>query len=150
MTRLKNSRRRRGNAIVEAAIAFPLLFLMMLGASDFARVLHHAVTVDTAANAGAFYAAQSNIFSGHTDDGELVAKSDAKDVKGVTAEGDRFCNCPGSSTPVDCVTGSCPGPYLYPRVYVRMKVRHTFDTLVPHPYLPETTNVARDAVFRVQ
>ncbi len=51
----RHSRKRKraaGAVVVELAVAAPLLFLMMAGAADFARVFHYAIAVANAAGAG--------------------------------------------------------------------------------------------------
>ena len=44
----KKRKRATGAVVVELAVAVPLLFLMMAGAADFARVFHYAIAVANA------------------------------------------------------------------------------------------------------
>ena len=46
-------RNRRGQALVELAVALPVLLLVLMGIIDFGRVFHSHLTVTTAARAGA-------------------------------------------------------------------------------------------------
>ena len=144
----------RGGAMVEFALAFPLLLLMCLGATDFGRLFFHAVTVANAASVGAFYGAQSNVASAQFSQMEMRATEDAANLTGVTATATRFCECPGETpTAVSCSQATnpaaCPG-YGPPRAYVRTDARQTFQTVVNSPGIPASTVVGRNAFMRVQ
>lgn len=124
--------RRRGQAMVELALAATLLLIITIGAADFARVFYDAIAVSHAAAAGI------------QRDGSL------------TAETDRYCDCPADpatgpsdSAAVDCIVGTCAG-YGQPRVYVRTRVRQDFRTLGPWPGVPDPVDINQLAYFRAQ
>ncbi len=150
----KNPRRQRGNAVIEFAIAMPMLLLLMFGAIDFARVYYHAVTLANAAGTGAFYGAQNNVTAGHYDGMSQRAREDSLDIPTMSASSSRFCDCPqgyeitGKKT-VDCLTELCPG-YGMPRAYARVQTSEAFTTVVPWPGVPDSLTVGRIATMRVQ
>jgi len=82
----------RGGALVEVALAAPLLALMMLGAFELGRVAHYAVETETAARAGAAYGSTNigNAFNSNTL--EQAAKNDAPDLQTLS-----FTVTPGAS-----------------------------------------------------
>ncbi len=138
----------RGAAMVEFALAVPLLLLLTMGAIDFGRAFYQSVTISHAAETGAVYGAQNNITSGH--DTEMVqrARDDAADVGTVTVTSTRVCKCP-NGTVVDCVTGTCTG-YGAPRVYVSCQVEKNFNVLTNFPKIPDMFTVRRKVFMRVQ
>ena len=141
---------RKGTTSVELALALPLLMLMALGGSDFARLFFHAITVAHAANAGSSYGAQSVIHSKDLTKITEAAKEDAYDVGDVTTTPELYCDCPFNTSEVDCITGTCGGSYGSPRVYSKIQVQQTFDTLVDWPGIPSSVNVSHNVYRRVQ
>ncbi len=153
-----NGRRRCGSATVEFALTLPLLVLMCLGTADFGRLFFSGVTIANAAAAGAFFGAQNNIKSGDSAGMQQLAAEDARDLSGVTATASRYCDCPdapadGPASPnaVNCILATCPvDNYGVPRLFVRTRVRQTFQVIAPVPGIPNSTEVGRDAYLRVQ
>ena len=121
--RKKNRDGRRGTATLELALSFPLMILMTLGAIDFGRLFHHAITASNAAASGAFYGMQSpQHASGYSqmmqtarNDADSLAESgpepeqtvqladpdphvvgSGSNQDGIGFEAARFCACPGS------------------------------------------------------
>src|SRR5437016_4646783 len=74
------NRRRRGNAMLEAALAAPMLFLMLSGVVDFGRSLFFADIAAGAARAGAQYGMISSANAGNTAGMEAAARADAAGV----------------------------------------------------------------------
>lgn len=163
MSIINRSRRllrdKQGNAIIELAIAFPVLLLLVFGAADFARLFYNAVTVSDASYAGSFYGALRGVNSALFSEMETIARQSAKDIDkpgSLTVVSDRFCDCPanpatGPNDPnaVSCITGACPG-YGPPRVYVRTEVANKFDAIAHFPGIPGNINIRRFTYIRVQ
>ena len=137
-----------GAALVEMAVAMPLLLLMVLGVGDFGRVLYTAITLSHAARAGAAYGAQSNGYTGDTAGIQQAAEEEAQNIAPITVTSQRICECTGG-TPVSCTTASC-GSYGVPRAFVEVTTTRTFQTLVPFPGIPDTVPLSRTAKVRVQ
>ena len=63
---------RRGGAMVEFALVFPLLLVLCLAAGDFGRLFFHGVTVVNAASSGAHYGSLNNGFAAQS--GEMESR----------------------------------------------------------------------------
>ncbi len=137
-----------GGAIVEFALAGPMLLLLTMGAIDFGKAFYYSITVSNAANTGALVGSENMVQSSHYDAMQDAAQQDAKDIGAVTVTSSRVCRCPDGST-VDCLTGSC-GTYGAPRVYVRCQVEKNFATTAPIPGVPSRFTIRREAYMRLQ
>ena len=134
--------------MVEFAISASVLFLLMAGAGDFARVFYNAITLANASGTGAFYGSQNTIKSVGHGETEIAAVDDTRNLDGATSTSEMFCDCPDGTSP-DCITGTCPG-YGQPRIFVRTVVQQTFDTYLPWPGIPDDVPVSREPIIRVQ
>lgn len=83
----------QGGALVEVALASPLMVLMMLGAFELGRVAHHSVEVANAARAGASYGANNPGSSADTATIIQAAKNDAPDLANLSATPGSACIC---------------------------------------------------------
>ena len=83
--RSRNTRREAGTSTLEFALVAPLLMLMLFGATDFARVFYHGVTVANAAGIGSFYGAQNNVKSVGYAAIQQMATDDAENLENVSA-----------------------------------------------------------------
>ena len=148
--RWRKRRRNAGAVVVELAVAVPLLFLMMAGAADFARVFNYAITVANASGSGSLWGAQSAVKSVSYSDVQLAATDDAVDLGGASASAEIFCDCPDASgTGIDCIEGTCTD-YGKPRVFSKTTVQYTFEALLPWPGIPNPVVVTREHYQRVQ
>ncbi|MGB6974090.1 MAG: TadE/TadG family type IV pilus assembly protein [Terracidiphilus sp.] len=139
---------RSGQALVELAIALPLLLLILLGGVELARICYAAIEVTNAAHAAAQYAIlNGGNFTGSgtglDDTGMLrAAKADAYDVNTLLNTPVTFatnyptytCSCSGTGT-ASCtppaVPSGCATSHLVTTVKVQTKT--TFDPLI---YIP--------------
>ena len=146
----RKNNRVKGTATIEFGLAAPLLILMMFGATDFARVFFHGVTVANSAGVASFYGAQDNIKSVSYTAIEQIAAADSNDLPHVSASANLYCDCPDApGTQVDCITATCTD-YGSPRIYSQTRVQQSFEMLVPWPLIPDNVAVTRDAYVRVQ
>ena len=141
--------------MVEFAIAASLLFMLMVGAGDFARVFYQAIAVAASATTGSFWGAQNVFTSVQSDESEYQAETDAYQHTGqtTTATSTIYCDCPGvsggSATTVDCYTGTC-ADYGAPRVFSKTVVEQSFELFLPWPGVPNSFPVNREVFVRVQ
>lgn len=150
--------RQRGNAILELALAMPLMLVLCVGAADFGRMFYHVVTLVDAANTGASYGALRVAHSGAVTEIEQIVKTAASDVsrvKTVDATASRVCVCPGTTlsnlnqNTVDCYTGSCVG-YGEPQMYVRVETTQDFETIGLYPGINQKRELSPTVYRRVQ
>lgn len=149
---------RKGNAVLELALALPIMMMICVGAADFGRMFYHAITLVDAAGAGASFGALRESQSGDLDAVEQMTMSAASDLSrsnAVTATASRVCVCPGTTpqnfaqNAVDCYTASCPG-YGRPRVYVRVQTSQDFELLALYPGIEKNRTLSPAAYRRVQ
>ena len=138
-------RRQAGSAMIEMALAFPLLVLLLAGTADFGRVFYTYVTLANAARTGAQYGSAGAPRTADTDGIRQAALNDAQDLSGVTITSAKTCQCSNGST-VDCASTSC-SPLRY---YVTVTATKTFQTVIPYPGIPSSTAVTAVAKMRAQ
>jgi uncharacterized membrane protein len=139
---------RRGSAAVEAALILPVLLLMMTALYDLGFTAFEAMQVQSAADAGAQYAA------GNDWDPAAIssAVTSATGASGITATPapSRFCACPTGGTLVNiscsatCINGDPPG------VYALVSAQKTHSTVLPYPTLPQLHILSGRATTRLE
>ena len=125
--------RRRGAALVELAIALPLLSFVLLVVADFARVFHDYLTITDCSRNGALYASTSTSQSASTYQSG-IASSSLADVGGLSP-----------SPTVASATGSSAEGYAY----VDVTVAYNFKTLVSYPGIPGSVQLSATTRMRV-
>lgn len=144
-------REQSGQALVELAIALPVLLLILLGGLELARICYAAIEVTNAARAAAQYAVLNGgafrnsdpLSSGLDSTGMMkAAQADAYDVNTIlnaplnwsSGYPNYTCSCSGAGTPVCVKTlppSGCTNSNVVETVYVQMNT--TFDPLF---YIP--------------
>lgn len=147
-----NANCQSGQAIVELTLLLPLLVLIFLAATDFARLFYHASGLAQAARSGVQYGGQNLGTAADTAGmAQAAVKSAAADLNlqlsDVAPSPRRYFQC-GSDVPTateaPCADGRAP------KVFVEVSVQKTFSTLFNYPGIPHTVNVSRVATMRVQ
>jgi len=147
----------RGNALVEFAIATPLLLLIAIGLVEVGRFAYFSILVANAAHAGAQYGAQN--FSTALDSTGMAnaAKTDGQNLTGLAASASHACTCfngttasPSTPTAAACSTVICPLAGYHRVLYVSVTATGSFTSLFTYPGLPHTHDVSSTAVIRVK
>lgn len=142
------SERRQGSAAVEAALILPLLLLMVTGLYDLGLAAYGSMQVQSAADAGAQYAAHND-----WDPAAIsAAVTSATGGTGITAAPapSQFCACPAGGTLSNiscsstCPNGDTPGLYAL----VNAQKQHT--TVLPYPILPNPLTLTGQAITRLE
>ena len=134
--------------MVEFALLTPLIFLMMVGAADFARIFFNAIAVANASGAGSIYGAMSPTRAGDYSTIQALAEDDAADLQAPTATATVYCECPAGNE-VNCIDGDC-GAYGQPRAYSVTEVEQNFELVLPWPGLPDQFAINRRSLVRIQ
>jgi hypothetical protein len=137
-----------GTAIIELAIAIPVLILLALGVADFGRMFFTGITVANAARAAAEYGASSIDNSKDTAKINQAGRDEGGDVSGILVTSSRFCRCTDGSVP-SCDTGSCAGSYPM-EVFVKAYAHKTVNLMLRYPGLPASMTFRDSATFRAQ
>ena len=150
-----DSRSETGSALVELAVALPMLMLLLVGTADFARVLYMTIELTNAARAGAQFGATD---VGSSVDGagiQSTAAAAAPDVvplvTSVNPLATAACMCATDSGTFSG-GGSCYancGSSGHMVIFVQADASKTFTTIAGIPGVPRTLNVHRRAQMRV-
>jgi Flp pilus assembly protein TadG len=96
----------RGQALIETALALPLLFVVLVGVAEFAMASYAAIEVSNAALAGVQYGAQNPATATDTAGIQTAAANDAGNLTlgPTTVSHSCICSNGGASTcqPTDC------------------------------------------------
>jgi hypothetical protein len=135
-----------GTAFLELAVVLPLLILFVIGAAEFGRLYFTGITVANAARAGAQFGAQNLGQSSNLAGMTLAAQDEARDLGTISNFPSRFCRCSDGSA-LACSTACGTDA---PQVFVKDSAVKSVSLIIRYPGLPNTVNVSRVAVFRVQ
>jgi len=141
----------RGNALVEFAIAIPLLMLIAIGLVETGRYAYFSILVGNAAHAGAEYGAQSLGTASDSAGMTAAAQADGQSITGlsITSAGPT-CGCFNGTTSTAIACGSsCP---LTSRkiTYATVTAHGSFTSLFSYPGIASTHVVDRTATIRVR
>ncbi len=137
----KHWRGERGQALVETALVSPLLFLLLLGAAELARVAYAAIEVTNAARAAVQFAAQSPEIVWEKGGITSAAQADALNLmsSGVTATLTPGYACTDGTVVTYDLSGAplcATGSHWVQTATVTTSV--AFDPLIHLPFLPDT------------
>ena len=144
------SRREAGLAIVEFALAVPLLLLLLVGLVETGRFAYYSILVGNAARAGVQYGAQNDTNALDDTGMQAAATTDAQSIANISATSGRLCQCNNgtTTTALNCTSGTCPSGY-HRVVYVWVSASGTFSSLFNYPGLPQQLTITRRAQMRV-
>jgi Flp pilus assembly protein TadG len=136
----------QGGALVETAVTMPILFLLLLGAAEFALVEYKAIEVSNAANAAAQYGTSSPISAADTTGIQLAATNDATNVALGTTQVSISCICSNGSAST-CAAGDCSSSHIEQILTVQTQASYT--PPIHLPGLPMTFALQGLAVRKV-
>ena len=156
-SRVTRGRRETGAALVELAVAMPLLALILVGTIDFGRAFRTAMIVTNAARAGAQFGSQSLVNTSDTS-GTIAAATavlTANDLAtGPAPTATRLCECASDAgvfvptSPANTCSATCGiGDHLV--VSVTVTATRTFSMTNPFPGLPSGVTITRTSAMRV-
>ncbi len=138
---------RRGNALLETALAFPVLVVMVMGVIDYGRIFSTNLIAGNATRSGA----QVVILNPERFAGPDLAANDIEAAIEAQEPGqkkqisvDRFSECPSTETEQP-YPASCPGAASY----VRVRVTLPLDPMFRYPAGAFPAHVAETAVVRI-
>ena len=137
----------RGHSTVEMAVVAPVMALLLLAATDLARLFYASIAVSNAARAGAQYGSQSLIAAADSAGMAAAAKADASNVTGLNAVGSQ-CTCFTPSSVTACASSYCTSN---PQgTFVEVDTSTTFRTLITYPGIPSSVSLSGKAIMRVE
>jgi Flp pilus assembly protein TadG len=159
-TKLSSSEQRgsiaeRGQALVETALVFPILILLLVGGAELARVAFAAIEVANAARAGVAYGAQNTATSADTTGIQNAAISDAGDMAAsltTTATVTGTCSNPSvlcTGTGSTCVNTDCSDAGDHIENILTVTTTASFDPDIHLPGIPTTYALHGQAIQKV-
>ena len=143
-----------GQSLVEVAVVFPILSLLVLGATEFGRLSFAGIEVTNAARAAVQYGAQNHVTASDTTGMQNAAVNDAKNVSGLSATATQVCYCASDlTTTVACQLTSCQGSVPASSrllLFVQVNTSATVNPLFHYPGSPQSFRMTGQAVMRVQ
>lgn len=140
------ARSRDGGALVETALAMPLLIAMLIGAAEFGMAMYTAVEVANAATAGVQYGALKASNSGDTVGIQRAAANDAPDITLATPVVSHSCVCSDGSSST-CLATDCSSSH--PETILTVETQTTFSPGFTLPGLPTSFTIHGRAVQKV-
>jgi len=141
-----------GSALVELAVALPVLVVLFVGTIDFARVFYTSMALTNSARAGVQYGAHNAIRSSDAP-GMILTAQNATGVGGITAVPSRTCQCATEAGVFDVAPISCASTCTSPKhvvVTVTVTTSKTFTIIMSGvPGIPGSVSLSRTATMRV-
>jgi len=134
---LTRNRSRRGNAILEAGLATPVILLLLSGVIDFGRAFYFTDVATSSARAGAQFgmisAANFTNYAGM----QNAAIADAAGVPNFTATASSFCTAAGTAVPAcqDEPTAAVACTNASAEAYLRVKTQIVYNMILPLDWL---------------
>jgi Flp pilus assembly protein TadG len=142
LQRVRALREDRGQSIVEFALMLPILVFGLIGGSDLARAFAIQLAIQNGARSGAEAAAIAQA--------PIVSLASAKAVDEIS----RTPYLQATQSTVDVKfkqsdgTTDCTPPTVNTPCFVTVRVRYTFNTIIPWPVIPNTANFDRSTTIR--
>jgi Flp pilus assembly protein TadG len=153
MSPLLNRRRRgeRGAALVELALASPILVVLIVGIVDFARIFYLGLQVTDAARAGAQYGSTPNkkfVAADVQGKAQTASPQSAPTISTPT----ETCACVNQNTaPTTLTTAACTAACVDPNhrtVFVTVTASKAFSPVMRFPGVPSTITISRTVTLR--
>jgi len=141
----RGRRGERGQSLVETALVFPVLVVMLVGSAEMARVVGASIAVANAAKAGAQYATE-NGFTAQDSTGIATAASNEASNLTVTTTSSWACVCSDGSSST-CKNTDCSTSHIEETVTVNTQA--TVTPTIQLPGLPKSFTVKGLAIQRV-
>jgi Flp pilus assembly protein TadG len=140
------ARDERGQALIESAVALPILFVILLGGVEFALFAYEGVEVSNAAEAAVQYGAQNARTAGDTAGIQTAATNDAPNITLGPTTSSSSCICSNGAAST-CVSTDCIGANI--ETILTVQTQATFSPGFHVPGLPTTITLHGQAVQKV-
>jgi len=136
-----------GQSLVEVAVSFPVLLMLLLGAVEFGRLSYAKIQVVNAAHAGVQYGAQNRVTAANALGMQQAALQDGANISGLSATATYFCSCANGNVST-CAATDCAGSRILE--YVQVNTSATVNPLFYYRGSKRTFTLTGQAVMRVE
>jgi Flp pilus assembly protein TadG len=144
----KSIQENKGVVAIELAILLPVILLMLMAVTDFARIFYAGITLVNAAHAGAQYATQNLAHMADRNQIIQVVMNDAQDLADVEVSVSCQTQCPNQ---ISIACGEqCADSQAPEKSVVQVTGSHEFKTLFPWPGIPAVVSLRWTSVMRAQ
>ncbi len=146
----------RGQSLVETALLFPMLLVMLLGIVDFGWIAYNYIELTNAANAGVHYAVQNTTTATQTSSIQAAMNTDAANMTSISPAVSLACVCSDSSkknsdgsTPSCTKYDGCSAPARLIDT-VTVTATKTVSPLIKWPGIPNSVKLTSVAAMQVE
>lgn len=144
--------RQRGNALIEAGLAIPAVFLLFAGVADFGRSFWYYNEAVSASRDGAQVVV--NDYSSYTtssNDSSITAAVAAdSSMSGLAGTVSRFYTCPNTNGDDGGTQYTTDQGCTNERIYVKIVASAPFSAVTPHPMILYPSHAYGTSIVRVQ
>lgn len=136
----------KGNVAIEFALVLPVIFLLLSGVINFGLILANKNQLNSAVNAGLFYAYAHPSATTQNIIDEAVASTPLLTPLTVTVT--QFCGCvDGSTSALPCTT-ACAGTTILPGTYTTVTAQSSVDLIaldfvLDNPFITSAQGIMR-------
>ncbi len=140
-----------GQALLELALALPIVTMLLIGIAEYGRFAFMDIEVANAAHAGAQYGAQNPVTASNNTGMQNAATIDGPNVPGLTATAQHLCACSsgGGGALQSCTTLVCSGTGNRAVEYVQVNTSATVHPMFNYPGISRTLTLTGQAIMRV-
>jgi Flp pilus assembly protein TadG len=141
-----------GQALIELAMALPIVAALLIGIVEYGRFVYMDIEVANAARAGVQYGAQSRITAQDATGIQNAATSDGYNVTGLAATALYQCACSsgGGGTLQSCSGLSCSGSGNRAVGFVQVNTTAIVHPIFHYPGISNTVTLHGQAIMRVE
>lgn len=143
---MKLGHHKKGQSVVELALALPLLTALLMIVVEVGRICLVAISLASAAHAGVQYGAQNLTTVSDNAGMQNAATADAPNLTGLNVNATHFCQCSDGSSST-CLASDCSTSHRL--TYVQVNVSATYRPWFNWPGVPAVTTLTSQAVMRV-
>ena len=135
-----------GQALIETAITFALLTVLLLGVAEVGGIAYAAIQVVNAAKAAAQYGDQDHGDASDLTGMQTAAALEAPSLTNLTTAVDHTCICSDGSAST-CALTDCPNSIIEETLFIRTSTDYT--PFIHLPGLPSTLTLRGQAIQKV-
>ena len=148
--RLEILRGESGSALVELAVAIPMMAFTLIGAAELGRVAYYSIEVSSAAYSGASFGAQNHSTAVDSTDIIAAATKDAANVPVLSTTTSISCIC-SNGTAITCsnAAANCVSP-AHISEFVQVNTAATVNPMFNYPGISAAWPLQGTATIRVE